>query len=210
MVDYVRRLSQERLTSYMAACGGDLTEAVRLYEWNCAMSGALFEILADVEVVLRNAIHNELMVWHGSQPGFWYDDPLNLMPVKQVQQVARARVQLSRKGKTESPGQVVSELSFGFWRLLLIRRYKSTLWLWAMHKGFPNLPPHDADINRFFARVKRLHAVRNRIAHHEQIHTRNLSADLMDCRLTVQAVCSDTEAWVMGRERVSALLAARP
>lgn len=37
----VRRLSPERLTSYLEACAGDLPVALRLYEWHCAASGEL-------------------------------------------------------------------------------------------------------------------------------------------------------------------------
>ena len=34
--------------------------AVALYEWNLAMSAAVFETLAAVEVILRNAFHLQL------------------------------------------------------------------------------------------------------------------------------------------------------
>lgn len=37
-------LSPERLAPYLRATGGDLTAALRLYEWNLAVSGALYEL----------------------------------------------------------------------------------------------------------------------------------------------------------------------
>jgi len=52
----VAALSPERIAPYLRATGGgNLDVAVRLYEWNLAISGALYEALGIVEVVLRNA-----------------------------------------------------------------------------------------------------------------------------------------------------------
>jgi hypothetical protein len=185
-----------------------LRTAIRLYEWNCAVSGAFFEALADVEVVLRNSLHGALTGWHGTQPGYWYDDHQALLTPEAIENIAQARNRVARARKVETPGQVVAELSFGFWRFLLVKRYKPTLWRFALSAAFPNLP--DADPDKLFARAGRLHALRNRIAHHEQIHTRVLEADLMDCRMVLRAIDPATERWVTSRERVTGLLSTRP
>jgi hypothetical protein len=192
----------------MAACSGDLTRAIALYEWNCAISGALYETLGDVEVVLRNALHEQLAAWHAGKPGHWYDDPGGLLTAEALDNIAHARKRIKTSGKKETPGQILAELNFGFWRYLLVKRYKPTLWRDAMRHAFPNLAPADTD--KLFARVARLHTLRNRIAHHEQIHTRLLKADLTDSIVTVGLICKDTAKWVHNRERVSGLLAARP
>ena len=55
-------LAPERLAPYRRATGGDLNEAVRLYEWNLAVSDALYEALGILEVVLRNALSTQLAV----------------------------------------------------------------------------------------------------------------------------------------------------
>src|SRR3954449_12837857 len=55
-----RWLSERRFAPFLAAAGGDFTDARRLYEWNGQIAGALFEVVAHVEVVVRNAIHQQL------------------------------------------------------------------------------------------------------------------------------------------------------
>ena len=60
----VRRLSMARLASYLRASSDDVSLALRLYEWNTQISAAFFELLSDVEVVVRNSFHEQLTVWH--------------------------------------------------------------------------------------------------------------------------------------------------
>lgn len=50
---------------------------MRLYEWNLAVSGVLYEALSILEVVLRNALSTQLAAHHGTLTGHWYDDPLD-------------------------------------------------------------------------------------------------------------------------------------
>lgn len=64
-------LSAERLAPYLRTMNGNLAEAVRLYEWNLAVSGAFYEALGIVEVVLRNALSEQLAAHHGTLAGHW-------------------------------------------------------------------------------------------------------------------------------------------
>ena len=43
-------------------------EAIRLYRWNIDLSGAVYEALHVFEVVLRNALDEQLRSWNASQP----------------------------------------------------------------------------------------------------------------------------------------------
>ena len=61
------RLSPERLRPYRTAVGGDLEQAIALYTWNAQSAAAFFEVLGHFEVVLRNALHNELTAWHAAR-----------------------------------------------------------------------------------------------------------------------------------------------
>ena len=68
------RLTRDRLRSYLAVVGDDLTEAIRLYDWNTSVSGALYEDLGRVEVVFRNAIDQALTAYGVARgwQGPWY------------------------------------------------------------------------------------------------------------------------------------------
>ncbi len=72
-----RRLSVERIGPYRTTVAGDLDRALLLYEWNAAVGAAFYEAIGHLEVVLRNALHEQLTAWHTAQQlhGQWYDDP---------------------------------------------------------------------------------------------------------------------------------------
>lgn len=204
-----QRLSEARLSSYLRASNGDLGRALVLYEWNTAVSAAFFEVLADVEVVIRNAFDHEFDAWVRRR-GFtssWLENQHGLLLPNAVKDISDARERLLRKKKHVTPDQVVSELNFGFWRFLLAKHYRTTVWPFVGQYAFPNL--ESTKVNDFSQRVARLHTLRNRIAHHEPIHNRMLSQDLDDCFVAVNAVCSTTANWVRGRSRVRPLLDAR-
>lgn len=67
-------LSGERLAPYLASSPTE-ADALALYEWNMAVSAALFETFAVFEVCLRNALHTELTRWNDSANGTgeWFD-----------------------------------------------------------------------------------------------------------------------------------------
>src|SRR5699024_709907 len=44
-----RRLTRERLGSYLASRGGDLEQAIALYDWNAQVGGALHEDIGRLE-----------------------------------------------------------------------------------------------------------------------------------------------------------------
>src|SRR5512135_2887187 len=111
-------LSHERLTPYRAAAAGDLEGALRLYEWNAQVGAAFLEVLGHLEIVLRNVMDRELRAWHQSHhlPGQWYEDPRNVLDRYRHEDVYAAVERLRREGKPETPGRVIAELPFGFWR----------------------------------------------------------------------------------------------
>lgn len=205
-----QRLSFERLSPYFESCDGDLERSIRLYEWNSAVSGALFEVLADVEVILRNAIHTTMTEWsiskgHGPD---WYDNSHGLLGSRLEKHVARARARVEEQKRQVSPQRIVSELSFGFWRYLLTSKYRTTIWPILSNGAFSRVQVGYEEM--FFARVGRVHDLRNRIAHHEPIHGRRIERDLLDCLRILSAICPETADWVQQRARVEAVLENRP
>lgn len=205
-----RRLSAQRLGGYVEATAGDLDAAIELYEWNCAMSAALFEVLGDVEIIVRNALHDALTAWHARGPfaGEWYDNEHGLLAAREKTDVTTALLRLKRCRKPVSPGAVVAELNFGFWRFLLTKKYSSTLWPVIGRAAFPDISHRRPQL--LWARMARLHDLRNRIAHHEPIHWRDIGLDLTDCLMVIRAVCPVSEAWSRDRARVLQVIAMRP
>lgn len=201
-------LSTERLAPYLRATNGDLAEAVRLYEWNLAVSGAFYEALGILEVVLRNALSEQLAAHHGMLAGHWYDDPLGVLSAQAADDIAAARHRVAKLRRGESPGRVIAELNFGFWKFLLSRRYEATLWTGYLRHAFPNLQPQSRAT--VYRALDALHTLRNRIAHHEPIHKRDLSADMLTIYRVLDWIDPDVRAWAVSLPRLQPLITARP
>jgi hypothetical protein len=218
-----QRLSAARLAPYVAASGGNLTDGVRLYRWNIEMSGAVYEALHVVEVVLRNTLHDCLEEFHRAThgAGSWLDSPPPCLVPRAIDDIVGARQRavsaLRRKATvagasgplpTLTPGAVVAELSMGFWRYLLSKRYETDLWRPSLRHGFPHLGRGSrVDVE---SPVERLHLLRNRIAHLEPIHTENLSARLRDMTNVLGYICPRTQSWFGSVHRIKVVLATKP
>ena len=201
-------LSVERLAPYVAACQGDRVVALRLYEWNLSVSGAFYEALGIVEVTLRNALHQRLTDRHGQRPGHWYDDPARLLLPPAHADITAARQRVAKLGRPETPGRVVAELNFGFWKFLLARRYEATLWTPTLRHAFPNLQPRRRTIA--YDAMDRLHVLRNRIAHHEPVHHRDPATDVMVAYRLLDWIDADVHHWAQSLSRLRPILSAKP
>lgn len=201
-------LSPERLAPYLGTTSGDLTDAVRLYEWNLAVSGAFYEALGILEVVLRNALSSQLAAHHGTLAGHWYDDPLDVFSDLAHEDIAAARYRIRKLRRPETPGRVVAELSFGFWKFLLAKRYEATLWTGYLRHAFPKLKPQNRAT--VYRALDGLHTLRNRIAHHEPIHSRDLTADMLTIYRLLDWIDADVRAWAVTLSRLQPIFVARP
>ncbi|MBA8847599.1 hypothetical protein [Microcella alkalica] len=201
-------LSPERLGPYLDACNRNASQAIRLYEWNVQVSGAFFESLGIVEVTVRNALSAQLTAHHGSLGGSWCDDPLSIFSAQASADIAKARKRVRDLGRPETPGRVIAELNFSFWKFLLARRYEATLWTPHLRHAFPSLQPQSRQIA--FAALDGLTQLRNRVAHHEPIYRRDLNADMLTAFRVLNWIEPDVRVWAASVTRLPAVLAARP
>lgn len=200
-------LSTPRLSTYVRSCSGDREQAVRLYRWNASVASAFGEVLGHGEVILRNAMHEQLTILQHSRgrQREWFDDPA--LSTEARSDIVHAR---RRAGPAASPGKIVAELTFGFWRYLLAKRYAPTLWP-ALRHGFPHLP-RAGDARRVLeGHVIDLHKLRNRIAHHEPLLSVPLQDRVASLRFTLDAINPQIRVWALDDNgRLNALLASRP
>lgn len=122
--------------------------------------------------------------------------------------VLRAADKITDSGKPETPGRVISELSFGFWVNMLLSKYDPVLWA-PLHLSFPDLPL-DVDRAGFHARLLQVQSLRNRIGHHEPIFTRNLTRDYADCLGLIRWLSADKAAWIAPHCDVMRLMRDKP
>jgi hypothetical protein len=176
----LRLITTERLGSYLRASAGDVADAFALYEWNMKVSASVVELTSMVEVLVRNALDRELREWADQRRAgrSWLDSaPLDRQGTADLR---KARDRATRGGRrAETPGRVIAELPLGFWRYLVESRYLTVLWVPATHRAFPSGAADVRSRQKDVAfRLQQLTFVRNRAAHHEPIHSRDLSRDL--------------------------------
>lgn len=209
------RLTPQRLTSYETASQGDLASALALYDWNSRVSAALFEVIGHLEIAVRNAMAAQLLDLQRGR-GWrrpWYRTGRKVFGDRDIEDLDRAINRATRAGVPEQHGKVVAELNFGFWRFLTSRRHHTALWVPALHAAFPHLPnggPHQDSRERVFKRMTDVNVVRNRIAHHEPIHRRDLVEDERRILEILNWLCPHMAAWVRVRSRVHDVLQQRP
>lgn len=207
----VELLTAERLRSYFAATNGEVTDVMRLYEWNTEAAAAVISLISMTEVIVRNALDSALISWSRRRhPGMSWLDAAP-MDARGRADIAHARERATRRRPHGVHGKVIAELPFGFWRFLTASRYLTTLWIPALAAAFPH-GHHDLGQRRKLVeqRMQRLSFVRNRAAHHEPIHQRNLVRDADDAVTLTGWVSPDAAGWVRAHEHVTAKYLNKP
>ena len=210
----VRLLTPERLGSYLDATDHDPIAAIQLYDWNVLVSGALIEDIARLEVVFRNVVDSALVTHQHrrGQPTAWYRDQA-LLSKRANTLVRAARDRATRSGRPERHGKVIAELNFGFWRFLCAKSYLTSLWVPALASAFPYHPrPCDPRTVRtdIHDRMKQLNELRNRIAHHEPVHKRDLDGDSKIVAEIAGWISPDARKWIVANSRTREILDRRP
>jgi hypothetical protein len=154
----------------------------------------------------------QLRRYHSRVPGgghiAWYADPRAPLQPDLRQQIAQAPSRATKGGVAETHGKVVAELTFEFWRYVLDARHQPTLWAPALRHAFPHLRPRVR--SAVYDPVELLHGLRNRVAHHEPVHSLPLAHRWEQLVRVASFVDPTTAVWIRSRSSVPILLATRP
>jgi len=204
-------LTAERLGSYLRWSSGDIEAAFVLHEWNMTASAAMMHTTGMVEVVVRNAMDRALQDLAQARGwSSWFDGaPLDQRGRADIR---KARERATRFGsQPEVHGKVVAELTLGFWRYLAASRYLTALWTPALYRAFGSGPADKLQQQRQVDRhLKNLLLVRNRAAHHEPIHRRDLLRDLTAAVDVTSWVDPNVGDWVAGLSTIAEVIALKP
>jgi hypothetical protein len=202
--DWIRdTLSQPRFAPYLAARGGDMAAAIRLYWWNLDISAAFYTPLHCLEIALRNGIHQQLSIAFGRSE-WWTVVPLH---ENGLQMVDDARQKLATRTRSSTADDMVAGLSFGFWVSLVSNTYDRRLWVPCLHRAFP------------FYRGRRRHLhgdlrtmllFRNRIMHYEPIQHRHLEEDHRTILRLLGYLAPNMVVQLKSYDRVPEVLRQRP
>lgn len=203
----LRLLSEERMSTYLAAAKGNFDDAFTLYSRNIQIAATLQGMTAMVEVVARNAIDQALTKWSARKHPCtdWFD--LDILDGRAQKDIATARQRVHRSGKPETHSKVLAELSFGFWRFLTSKRYLTSLWTPALQHAFPN---GHKDIwtrqKQVAALLTDMNFIRNRAAHLEPVFKRNLKKDFENAHRLLCWIDPNAAAWLKENATIVQLL----
>jgi len=208
-------LSPARFATYeavAAAAGRSQEDAVILYSWNAHVSGALLTPIHICEVAIRNAVSEALTAVYG--PHWPWDRNFeNSLPVAKGNGYQQRNDLITTRNRYRTTDRVVVELKFVFWEKMFTSRHDPRIWDIHLFSIFPNLPraqPVAVHRLRLAADLEAVRLLRNRIAHHEPIFKRNLSAELLKVQNLVEARCQVSAASVMGEKQALAAIQAKP
>lgn len=215
-------LSRPRFAVYVAAADGDRPRALALYERNFTVAAAFHHDLGHLEIGLRNAYDRALSSRDRPGDRHWVFEPFRHFPFHEqrakngrpfdVNESQRDHIERAIKsaqrgtGARITPGKVIAELPFGFWRYLTVRQRHDPLWVRHLRTAFRR----GTDRRDVDNPVGRLHQLRNRVAHHEPL----IGADLLarqDDILTVAGLMSPSlRDYLAAHSPVPAALTDRP
>lgn len=159
-------ISIERFQTYLEACDGNRATAIDAYALNSAVSSAIYPLIQNLEIALRNSFHRQLSERYGE---WWFDELGLIGDASQRSKLTDAKIELVKNKKELTAGRIVASLSFGFWTMCLSKQYEDRLWRrGGLSAAFSNLGSKPSR-NNVTSKLNEIRKLRNRIAHHEPI-----------------------------------------
>ncbi|MBP5982367.1 MAG: hypothetical protein KA734_01500 [Fluviicola sp.] len=158
-----RLFSKSRLDTYYRIFPNDKEKAISYYQLNIQISEALYPLLSSFEIVLRNSIHNSFSIHFKSEN--WFEQIKYPELIDQIN-IAKSKIALSNKAY--SIDKLVSELTLGFWTMLLNKKYAKDFWKPLMFV-FPMISKEQKQRSLIAYKLNNTRKFRNRIFHFEPI-----------------------------------------
>jgi hypothetical protein len=162
-------LSVKRLGTYYNLFPANKEKAIEYYRLNMQLSASLYPLLSNLEITLRNAVHNSFTIHFKSTD--WFSQ---LRQPELFDQVNVAKRKILTAHNNVADDKVVAELTLGFWTTLFNKQYAKDLWKPLMH-AFPLLNAPDKKRDKISYKLNQVRKFRNRIFHYEPV-CNNLTA----------------------------------
>ncbi|RWL98398.1 MAG: hypothetical protein EOR68_15055 [Mesorhizobium sp.] len=228
-----RALTEPRLGKYLKQGGFEFPYTMQWYLWNARLAKAFQFPLHALEVTLRNAVHEHIVLTGG--PEDWPFDTTWISAQEAVgsgirEALNRSKRQLLKRKMTDreytasveevshldvpafgklNRHDVLANMSLEFWVRLLDYPYERA-WQLSLRRVFPNADL--SDTRRHLCNiVRRIKDFRNRVAHHEPIfHRTDLQELHADMIKVIGMRCGLTKSWVQHHSTFHAIHSDRP
>ena len=163
LTDLEKLLSEKRLGTYYNLFPEDKEKAIQYYRINTQISESLYSLLSNLEIILRNSIHNSFTIHFKSADWFSY-----LGQPELLDQLNNAKRKIIVSRNHISSDKVVAELTFGFWTALFNKQYAKYFWKPLMY-AFPLIDPSNKRRDKISYKLNHIRKFRNRIFHYEPV-----------------------------------------
>jgi hypothetical protein len=214
--------SNHRINEYQTYCkdAKNIEQVKELYLLNEKCSMYLFNIISNIEIILRNRIQNAI----NQNYQYWYqedknnnvnifnvlkDDKKNSLQTQIKKELASINKHINNKKSLNNQATIenllISRLNFGFWNFIIANNIDAKHNV-IYNQNFLNLIPikkiPTAKFINFSSEIERLNTLRNRIAHNEII-IKNLiilHKDFEHCKSILKAIAdSDTYKYILSK-----------
>jgi hypothetical protein len=211
-------LSTPRFQTFLDARSNNVLKALQLYHWNAQVSSAFLYPLHVFEICIRNAVANAAESFYQTDEWPWSSAFEMSLPTTGSPHHFSARRELvnTRDWQPRPPqttGKVIAELKFAFWVSMYTGRHDGRLWNPSLRREYPNIPASmsvRAARGKIHSTADKVRDLRNRIAHHEPIFSRDLKNEYDQMAEIVGYRCAHTAAWMKRTQDVVWLLDLRP
>ena len=140
-------------------------DLLTLYMVNIELSMKTLGLIGLVEVILRNKVNKILSSDLGSD---YLEGKHGFFTEKEKSTIGRLRKKIQNLSLNIKSSRLLSKLTFGFWCGLF---QNNKLWCQSLSKVFPKNMRQEQQITfrKINATLKKLYALRNKIAHHERL-----------------------------------------
>lgn len=207
-------ISSPRISTYENATGGkkpNSLDALNLYAWNADVSGALLIPLHICEVAIRNAVAEAIEQVYGNKWA-WSSGFERSLP-NPTRGFSPKKDLINVRSNQQTIGKVIPELKFAFWQSIFTSRHDQRFWTPYLASLFPNMDASKSIQERrklIYDELEQIRQLRNRIAHHEPIFTRNLNDDYQKILALIGYRCAVTVKWLDEHQRAVEIISKKP
>ena len=142
----------------------DNTDPHFAFRLNQIRAATYWPLINLIEVVMRNKFASEIQEKISQD---FFTNPIAISDPRIAKRVSKAKMQRGNLGSAATRDGVISSLPIGFWGLLMNKKYESTFWTPALRYAFAGIGKTSrAEVHEA---LQTAIALRNRIAHHENI-----------------------------------------
>lgn len=169
-------ISKERLDEYSKILEtSNKKEIFTYYILNSELSKSLYIPIQNLEITLRNNLHNTFTNFYKTDKWYEVEGFLETTEIKKINEVIK---RLKSSNKEPTSGRVISELNFGFWTTLFSKKYDQKIWSKHIKQIFPNVPRNNRNRKNLSAKINTIRYFRNRVFHFEPIFNKHNLSDV--------------------------------